>query len=35
VASTCEDSPAKNMRSKHGNVAKKTKSKKRLPVDLM
>jgi hypothetical protein len=35
VASTSTDSPVKNMRSKCVNVAKKTKSKKRLPADLM
>jgi hypothetical protein len=35
VASTCEDSPTKNTRSKRGNVAKKIKSKKRILADLM
>jgi hypothetical protein len=35
VASTSTDSPVKNTRSKRVNVAKKTKSKKRLLADLM
>jgi hypothetical protein len=35
VASTSTDSPVKNTRTKRVNVAKKTKSKKRLLANLM